>query len=224
MNISKKVAISIALATKIALASPYSITLDTGHTPKRYGAMGSNGITEYEYNAEITKRIDLLLNEVGVKVHNVPIKDNLTLTERVKYASNSNLFISIHHDSFGPLLKHRKNELKGFSLFVSKENPQYEKSLKCAKEIGKSLEKAGEQRSRYHELPIKGENKKLLHKVGVYQYNNLYVLRNAQQPAILIEVGVIANPGESKRLWNKQTQNKLSIAISKGITKCLTDL
>lgn len=217
----KRIAAALLLVSGTIQATHYSITLDTGHTPKNYGALGASGITEYEYNRGITSRINTILSEVGVTVKQVPIHQGTTLKDRTQYAPDTHLFVSIHHDSFGKALEHRKNELKGYSLFVSKENPYYEKSKQCAAIIADNLMQYGEVRSEYHELNIKGENRTLLDDKGVYRYDKLAVLRTAKQPAVLVEVGVIANPSESVRLSEPQTQDRLSMAIAKGIAKCL---
>lgn len=201
------------------LANPLSITLDTGHTFNNYGAMGATGMTEYQYNVALTNKIHFLLDKIGVEVKRVPETQNLI--DRTTYAPNTNLFVSIHHDAFPAILANEKNRTKGFSIFVSKKNPYYKESLNCAKKVAKSLNDSGEIRSAYHEMSIKGENKRLLDNSGVYQYDNLVVLKNSPQPAILIEAGVITRADEAIRLTNSDVQKDLAIAIALGLNECL---
>lgn len=201
------------------LANPLSITLDTGHTFNNYGSMGATGITEYQYNVALTNKIHFLLNKLGVEVKRVP--ETQKLIDRTTYAPNTNLFVSIHHDAFPSILANETNRTKGFSIFVSKKNPYYKESLSCAKKVAKSLIDSGEIRSAYHEMSIKGENKTLLDNIGVYQYDNLVVLKNSPQPAILIEAGVITREDEATRLANSDVQKDLAIAITLGLKECI---
>ena len=70
-------------------------------------------------------------------------------------------------------------------------------------------------------MNIPGENKKLLTSNGVYQYDNLVVLKKSQKPAVLIEIGVIANPEEANRLSNQKVIWKISENIAQSIQQCL---
>lgn len=61
------------------------------------------------------------------------------LHHRTRHAAGADLFLSIHHDSVKERLLPRADEFSGFSLFVSRHNPQMEKSLACASQMGKAL-------------------------------------------------------------------------------------
>lgn len=202
-----------------------SVVLDVGHSPKQFGATGANGIPEYSYNLNMTNSIEDMLKKQQVKVlRSTDQPNHVTLAERATRHPDANLFVSIHHDSNSKELDPVKDQLKGFSIFVSKKNPQYQASLKCADLVAKNLKSIGEVPSTYHGLNIKGENKKLLTANGVYQYDNLIVLKTSKKPAILIEIGVISNPSEAERLKNQPQISKISANIAQSIQQCLNDL
>jgi N-acetylmuramoyl-L-alanine amidase len=48
-----------------------------------------------------------------------------------------------------------------------------------------------------------------------------YVIRKTSMPAILVETGYITNPSESARLVNSAYQERMAVAIAKGIDQFL---
>ena len=215
--------VCLVLMNMHVMAQP-SVVLDVGHTPINTGAKGAHGMTEYQYNYNMVKAIKRqLVAEAIVDVQTVSIDEpNIRLAERATRYPNSDLFLSIHHDAFPEILKPQLNQLTGFSVFVSRKNPHYKQSLACAVTLAKQLKAIGRQPSVYHGWDIEGERKTLLHRDGVYQYDNLVVLKSAAMPAILLEVGVIAHPEEAKTLANPQQIEKNAQAIAQGIQSCLS--
>jgi N-acetylmuramoyl-L-alanine amidase len=57
-------------------------------------------------------------------------------------------------------------------------------------------------------------------RLGIHRFDDLIVLKTAPMPAVLVEAGVIANPGEETRLRNPATIARIAQAISKGIEAC----
>ena len=116
--------------------------------------------------------------------------------------AGARLLISLHHDSVqqrylepwtfaGRRLDH-SSHARGFSLFVSAENPFFAASRALAVRIGAALRAAGRRPSRHHGEPIAGESRPLLDAAsGVYRFDELAVLRSATMPAVLLEAGVI---------------------------------
>ena len=89
----------------------------------------------------------------------------------------------------------------GFSLFVPADTPVAGASLAAAQAIADALLAAGERPSRHHAEPIDGEGRRLLDPGrAVYAGYFLKILRTAEAPAVLIEVGVIKNPVDERRL------------------------
>lgn len=228
----KKLIISLLLSFP-ALTNSQTIAIDIGHSNKKPGAISTYGKTEFLYNKELGYLTALEISK-QYKVNLIGYNGNMEqLSDRVKLAENSNLFISIHHDSVqeqdlttqvvnGITYKYT-TKAKGYSIFISSKNPHFELTYKCATSISNSLQKYGFTPNHYHNLPIKGESKEFYNKdLAIYKYDNLFVLKNNTIPALLIEAGVIVHPEEAKWLEEKSTQLKFSQAVSSGIMQCLT--
>jgi len=222
---SQKVIFCGLVSFAIEQAQAGYIAVDTGHTPLHPGATGASGRVEYLYNLDMSRALakDLVIS--GDRVSRTSANGNeITLQERSTQAPDADLFISIHHDS---MLQEwidagRRKEFSGYSIFVSKKNTNYEYSLNCAKKIGEQMIAIGEKPSLYHAIPIQGENRPLLDKhLGIHQYDDLIVLKTAPIPAVLVEIGVIANPDEEARLSKPDTIQRVSHAITAGIHACL---
>ncbi len=214
----------LLILLSIQHASAAYIVVDTGHTPQRPGATAANGRVEYLYNLDMSNAVADDLAAGGNHVLRVSVDGkDIQLTERVTQAPDADLFVSIHHDS---LLQEwidagRRREFSGFSLFVSEKNPHYEQSLICAKKIGEQMLAIGEKPSLYHAAPVTGENRPLIDRhFGIHRYDDLVVLKTATVPAVLIEIGVIANPDEADRLTQIVIRQRIARAISTGIMNC----
>jgi N-acetylmuramoyl-L-alanine amidase len=110
----------------------------------------------------------------------------------------------------------------GFSLFVSRRNPELAASLACASAVGAALRGAGFVPSLYHAEPIPGESKPFADRAnGVHYYDNLVVLHTATQAAVLFEAGVIVNRVEELALRDPATQRRMAAAVADGVRSCL---
>lgn len=148
--------------------------------------------------------------------------DYALLHRRPRDAAGADLFVSIHHDSVKERLLPRAGEFSGFSLFVSRENPQLGKSLACASAVGAELRAAGLRPSRYHADPVLGESRPFADETnGVHFFDHLAVLRSAAMPAVLVEAGVIANPHEELRMQEPGMRRRIADAIAAGVRRCL---
>jgi len=161
------------------------------------------------------------LERSGIDVRMVG--NHVILQERTREASGADLFLSIHHDAVKPEFLHEAERFSGFSLFISRLNPQTEKSLACASAIGAQLRAAGFTPSRYHADPVLGENRPFADEInGVHYYDNLMVARSAAMPAVLVEAGVIVNPAEEARLRDPRLRARMARAIASGVLACLS--
>lgn len=144
------------------------------------------------------------------------------LNQRTRAAIGADLFLSIHHDSAREHLHVRRQDFAGFSLFISRRNPQLEKSLACASAIGAELRAAGMTPSRYHADPVIGENRPFADELnGVHFYDNLAVSKTAKMAAVLVEAGVIINRDEEARMNDPAVRKGIADAITRGVKRCL---
>lgn len=216
----------IALFTALAASSAHAahIVVDTGHTPSRPGATGASGRVEYLYNLDVSNRVAMALRALGDRVTQVAADGaEVELGKRSRVAPSANLFVSIHHDSMQQWLidAGRQREFAGFSLFVSTRNPKYEQSVRCARAIGEQLRAAGETPSLYHADSVVGESRPLIDvRLGVHRFDNLAVLKTAPMAGVLVEVGVIVNPDEERRLARPEVIERVARAIAQGAHAC----
>ena len=154
------------------------------------------------------------------------------LSRRTAAARGAALFLSVHHDSVQPHYleewtyegetRRFSDRFAGFSLFVSRRNPDVGASLACASAIGAAMRGAGFAPSLYHAEPIKGESKPFADRAnGVHYYDNLVVLHSATQPAVLFEAGVIVNRAEELALRAPGTHGRIAEAVADGVRSCL---
>ena len=189
------------------LAAPV-LVLDSGHTPQQGGALGIQGIDEVVYNDRFVSELKPALEQAGwyVLLTRTP-EENISLIQRANLANqhHAKVFLSIHHDS--AQLRYLKainikgkpayqtiQPIRGYSLFVSQLNPQFNESYRLAELLGKQLYQLKRPPTLHHAEAIEGENRSLLNKTyGVYRYDQLAVLRHTTMPAVLLEIGVIVD-------------------------------
>lgn len=216
----------------VSAATPL-VAVDVGHYAGEPGATSARGRPELAFNRELALELARALEVRGLRAQLIGANgDMAVLSRRTAVAREAALFVSVHHDSVQPHYleewEHRGERRKfsdryaGFSLFVSRRNPEFEQSLACASAIGRELRAAGFAPSLYHAEPIPGESKPFADRAnGVHYYDNLVVLHSATQPAVLVEAGVIVNRAEELALAEPATQRRIAAAVAEGARRCL---
>jgi N-acetylmuramoyl-L-alanine amidase len=200
------------------------VAIDVGHYHAEPGVISASGIPEFEFNLKLALETKKEIESAGLSVRMVGDKGNLVfLNHRTRAAKGADLFISIHHDSMREAtLAKKRDELAGYSLFVSRKNPQAPKSLACSSAIGAELRAAGFTPSRYHADPVIGENRPFADEAnGVHFYDNLGVGKTASMPSVLIEAGVIVNRQEEARMLDPAVRSRIARSIAQGVAACL---
>lgn len=222
------------LNTGYAENKPNRIAIDVGHSKSFPGTTSAHGTPEFEFNAALASVIQQTLTSSTTHAFKIGADGNMIdLPKRTQAAqvAHATFFLSIHHDSAQPqylqtwIVNHStqkySSDFSGFSLFVSRKNPQPDHSLRCASAIGAALKLSGFHPALHHAEPIPGESKEWADQTnGVYFYDNLVVLKTATMPALLLEAGVIVNPQEEEKLRKKTTQRSIAQAIKQGLLKC----
>lgn len=208
------------------------IALDIGHSPAKPGAISARGIGEYHYNQRIVQRLREALREQGAEHVYVLSAQNpeMPLHARASLANarKVDILLSIHHDSVQPHYlnqweyegesQHYSDKFSGHSLFISSKNPHPEQSLRLARALGEQFRALGLQPTFHHAEAIPGENKPLLDaQYGIYQYDDLVILKRSKMPAVLLECGVIVNRQEEQQLADPAYQQQLVAAVLKGL-------
>jgi len=206
------------------------VAIDIGHTEKAQGATSAHGVGEFVFNRDMAHiLVDKLVQDASTDAF---ILDGTgkSLKERVTPTNlkNADLLVSIHHDSVQPQYLSKwvyngaehsySDQFNGYSLFISRANPHPDQSLTLATDIGSHLLQAGFTRSLHHAENIPGENRPLIDaKLGIYQYDDLIILKLPPIPAVLLECGVIVNRQEESELSDPNYMKKMAAAVAAGI-------
>lgn len=212
---------------------PFVVVMDPGHNPNQGGALGARGISEVSYNDAISAKLANALQATGVRVLLTrAANEEISLDGRAELANtrHADLFLAVHHDSAqlkylnktevnGAPAYQTKQPIAGYSIFVSKLNPQFTHSLQFAKLLGQELRALGRAPTLHHAEPITGENRTFLDtNLGIYQFDELLVLRKTTVPAVLLEVGVIVDPVDEAYVADGAKQDAIVKAIVTAVT------
>jgi N-acetylmuramoyl-L-alanine amidase len=207
------------------------VALDIGHTRAQPGAISATGVPEFEFNRRIVQLVKdrLAASKVVVPVVINPEGGPITLTERTRRAAlaGAAFFVSVHHDSVNDKYLESENvsgrkrffsdRFEGYGVFISRKNPAFDQSLAFARFVGAELVKNLPFASHHNEA-IKGENRPILDSGrGIYEYDDLIVLKSALMPAALVECGVIVNREQDLLLRQPAMQQIIAGAIASGI-------
>lgn len=214
------------------------IVLDAGHGGSDVGAVGPNKRYEKVVNLAVTKYLEAVLKQRGYKVFLTRTNDTfIKVSNRTILANkkNADLFISVHANSIvkekaktmsgietfflSPARSERakrvaalenKNDIREMnesskSVFLESLNrPRITASHKFAIDVQAGMLQAA--RSKYKDVKDSGVRE-----------GPFWVLVGAQMPSILIELGYISHPKESRRLYEKEYQQLLANGIANGI-------
>jgi len=211
-----------------ALIEKPVVIIDPGHTDKMPGAVSITGKYEVAYNDNLVAMISKALTGAGFNaVLTRNPNQEITLDERAGMANSHHALamLSIHHDSAQPVhlesieLNGKKTyqtrkPISGYSIFVSKKNQEFERSFMFAGLLGKELIKLGRKPTLHHAEPIPGEGRPLLDaELGIYQYDDLVVLKQTRIPAVLLEIGVIVDRSDEGYVTSREHQESIVNAI-----------
>lgn len=238
-NSSKNVTLpKIIKIPEILSSSRKTIVIDAGHGGHDPGAMGYNKRVEKVVTYEIAKMVYNKLKQNGHKVYLTRNKDKfIKVADRTVLANekNADIFISIHCNS---IVKSKANHIQGIeTYFLSPARNERAKRVAEKENIEDTSGMSDSTKSAFleslnrpritasHKLSIDIhagmlQNAKTMYKkvedAGVKE-GPFWVLVGAQMPSILIELGFISHPVESKRLYDKDYQQVLANGIANGI-------
>lgn len=185
-----------------ASAMPVSnknIVIDPGHGGSDPGKVAADGTEEKGINLKIASYLQGFLEQGGATVTTTRTEDEAVgegkredLKNRVKIADNSDMFISIHQNSYP------KSNVTGAQVFYNKNS---EDSKKLAIFIQKRLKEVVENKN---ERAAKANS-------------NYYVLKEIDIPGVIVECGFLSNSIEKEKLQSPQYQEKIAWAIYMGV-------
>lgn len=217
---------------------PKTIVIDPGHGGKDSGAIGPNNELEKVIVLNVSKYLYEMLKKRGHKVFLTRYDDTyLQVKERTILANdkNADIFLSVHVNA---IPKDKASEVEGIeTFFLSPARSERAKRVAALEnkedidfmsEASKSVFLESLNRPRItasHKLAIDVQagllqsahlKYKDIKDSGVRE-GPFWVLVGAQMPSILVELGYISHPTESKKLYNKDYQKTLAAGIANGI-------
>ncbi len=197
-----------------------TIVIDAGHDyGKDYGSehkIDNVTYSETDLNIQVASKLKSELEDRGFNVimtrtfKERPSYGSLvaSLSHKVDTANDekADFFISIHHNSAVETAKgvetYYSTAPKDDNYGGDLDNKRLEKSKKMAKIINDSIVKVIDTKNR----GAKSDSER-----------TLFVLRNTDMPAVLVEVGFITNPEEAQRCADSYYQEKVAEAIAEAI-------
>lgn len=182
------------------------LVIDAGHGGVDPGAVGISKVLEKDITLGVSKRLQALVQQSGAKA--IMIRENDSdlgtsqgllrrkredLAQRIQLAidSQAEVYLSIHANSFPD------PKLTGAQTFYHSDSPG-----------GKLLAQS-----------IQQELNSMTNTKRVAKGNqDIYVLKKANQAAVTVELGFLSNPQEEQLLATPEYQQKLAIAIFKGVS------
>jgi len=212
----------------------FRIVLDVGHTAESEGAISARNVSEFVFNLRLAKRIEQKLKAEGFAETRLLLtegKARRSLVKRVDAANNlpADLLLSIHHDSvpnkfledweFEGKKSRFSDRFSGYSVFVSRGNPDFKTSFAFAELIGKEMKAQGFDYAKQYSQAIMGRyQRELLNKeTGVYRYDELIVLRKTRMAAVLLEAGSIINRDEELKMSSPERRDIISSGVAAAV-------
>ena len=183
------------------------IVIDPGHGGQDGGA-SSGDVLEKDLNLSVALKLrDIITSDGGAAVMtregdapDVPDtngkfnkKADLKYRLKVLNDANADVFISIHMDKF------TESKYSGAQVFYSQNSEE-------SKTLGENI-----QQSLRDNLDPNNTREAKRNEAGIY------ILKNANVPAALVECGFLSNPEELEKLKTDEYQQALADAIYKGI-------
>ena len=214
------------------------IVLDAGHGADDVGAVGPNKRYEKVVNLNVTKYLAALLKQRGYTIYLTRNNDTfIKVMDRTILANekNADLFISVHTNA---VPKEKANEVDGVETFFL--SPARSERAKRVAELENKTD-IREMSNSSKDVFLESLNRPRItasHKfaidvqAGILQstrskYKDVkdsgvregpfWVLVGAQMPSILVELGYISHPTESKRLYDKDYQQLLANGSANGV-------
>lgn len=205
--------ISAALNIKISVSSENvksmpTIVIDAGHGGEDGGAVSENGVLEKDINLSIandtsalfyllgfdvkqTRKTDIALDNGEDTIRKRKVSDMKKRLEIFNY-SKENTIISIHQNKF------TESKYHGTQIFYSPNNPKSKQLADSIKYSVKGL--------------LQPDNERECKKAD----SGIYLLKNTNNPAVIVECGFISNGEECKNLLDSQYQKQMAFSITAG--------
>ena len=193
--------------------SGITVVIDPGHGGRDGGAVGDDGTLEKDLNLAVALKLKALLESADIHVimtretdielasPDSAHKKADDLKARLQLAQNQKnaVFVSIHMNKF-PIEKY-----SGLQVYYSENNPE---SLSLAQTVQNTAQAA-----------LQNTNDRKVKPAG----DSIYLMKNLEIPAILVECGFLSNTAERELLKDENYQKKLALCLSAAILTYIAD-
>lgn len=205
--------ISAALNIKVSVSSENvksmpTIVIDAGHGGEDGGAVSESGVLEKDINLSIandtsalfyllgfdvtqTRKTDISLDNGEDTIRKRKVSDMKKRLE-IFNSSKENTIISIHQNKFS------ESKYHGTQIFYSPNNPKSKQLADSIKYSVKGL--------------LQPDNERECKKAD----SGIYLLKNTNNPAVIVECGFISNGEECKNLLDSLYQKQMAYSITAG--------
>ena len=205
--------ISAALNIKVSVSSENvksmpTIVIDAGHGGEDGGAVSESGVLEKDINISIandtsalfyllgfdvkqTRKTDIALDNGEDTIRKRKVSDMKKRLE-IFNSPEENTIISIHQNKFS------ESKYHGTQIFYSPNNPKSKQLADSIKYSVKGL--------------LQPDNERECKKAD----SGIYLLKNTNNPAVIVECGFISNGEECKNLLDSQYQKQMAFSITAG--------
>lgn len=220
----------LLLAVAPGPACAFRVLIDPGHDRQSPSVNGcACDVPEYVFNANLSRLIaDELRQSTDITValtHDV--EETISLRGRARMTQDFDFLVSVHHDSaqnkyLQPVTINGTEKKcvvgpQGFCVYISQKNPYPEQSLLFARRLSLLMISKGFTPSIHHGEDIPGERHEMI-APGVYYYDNLIVLKEAQCPAVLLEAAVLTNETDEAAAASPAFQQEVAAAVREALT------
>jgi N-acetylmuramoyl-L-alanine amidase len=213
------------------------IMIDPGHGGQDPGAISPNGHYEKDLTLKMARELRKELKKEGYTV--LLTRDNdifIPLRGRIKKAheANADLFISIHADSA------KNKSARGLSVYTISEKASDTEAAALAErenkadiilgmDLGEYQPEVGnilidfakkhtmEQSAIYAEHVVTEMKKRVTLVPNAHRFAGFVVLKSANIPSVLVELGYLSNKSEEKQLQKKAYRQKLAEALTRAV-------
>ena len=203
---------AVFVQSEQAKSAPVCIVVDAGHGGDDPGKIGINDALEKDINLQIALKLQKILEQNNIKVvmtrntdaglysEGATNKKAEDMQKRCKIIEDSNaLFtVSIHQNSY------TSPEIQGAQVFYYGESQE-------GKELAEVLQKS-----------LVAELDKENHRTAKAN-ESYYLLKKTKTPTVIVECGFLSNRQEAELLSDAEYQQKVAVAISKGIENYLNE-
>ncbi|MBR5130863.1 MAG: N-acetylmuramoyl-L-alanine amidase [Alphaproteobacteria bacterium] len=213
------------------------VVLDPGHGGKDPGAISRSGQYEKHITLAMAKETRRYLEEAGYKVVLTRSTDKAIPLRRryqIAHEADGDLFISIHADSA------KNRSARGLSVYTISERASDKEAAALAERENKADILLGLDLSEYNpdvsnilidlakidtmnksaiyaKYLVKEMKKETTLLPNAHRFAGFAVLKSANIPSVLLELGYLSNPREDKLLQKKSYRRKLARALVRAI-------